>query len=176
MAFGISSNAFSAEVSTQQALLLEEKSAKYGAFEKDYKNAKLEDKNSDFSEILKKDDRKEPSVLDVFNALIFVIFLILLTGWIFMKVKKINPEQLLSGKFNKLSENNFKIVSSLQLGAGKAIYLIEINDTQLIVGTTASNVNLLAKMDKTEKQEEIPKECIEKLFNSENEEFKNLEE
>ena len=93
-----------------------------------------------------------------------------------MKIKKINPEQLLSGKFNKLDDNNFKIISSLQLGAGKAIYLIEINDTQLIVGTTASNVNLLAKMDKTEKQEEIPKECIEKLFNSENEEFKNLEE
>ena len=93
-----------------------------------------------------------------------------------MKVKRINPEQLLSGKFNKLSENNFKIVSSLQLGAGKAIYLIEINNKQLIVGTTSTNVNLLAQMDKIEDNKEIPQECIEKLFNDKTEDFKKLEE
>ncbi|MCQ2957434.1 MAG: flagellar biosynthetic protein FliO [Candidatus Gastranaerophilales bacterium] len=153
-----------------------EKPYKYGSFEKTFDNPALDNnKETTFADKLNS-GRKEPSVLDVFNSLIFVIILILITGWIYMKVKRINPEQLLSGKFNKLSENNFKIVSSLQLGAGKSIYLIEINNKQLIVGTTSTNVNLLAQMDKAEDNKEIPKECIEKLFNDKTEEFKKLEE
>ena len=134
------------------------------------------DKKDDFSEILDEPQRKEPTILDIFNALVFVILLILVTGWIYMKIKKINPEQLLSGKFSKLTENSFKIISSLQLGGGKAIYLIEINNKQLIIGTTSSSVNLLAQMDKSDKNNEIPQECIEKLFNDKTEEFKKLEE
>ena len=147
----------------------------YGNFDKTFQNDK-ENASEEFNGILEKQqDRKEPTVLDVFNSLIFVIMLILLTGWIYMKIKRINPEQLLSGKFNKLGENTFKIVSSLQLGAGKAIYLIEINEKQLIVGTTSNSVNLLAKMEKNEKTSEIPQECIEKLFDDKND-FKKLEE
>ena len=151
------------------------KEYKYGTFDKTYKDTQS---NSDenFSNILDETPRKEPSIMRIFNSLVFVILLILATGWIYMKIKKINPEQLLSGKFNKLSENNFKIVSSLQLGAGKAIYLIEINEKQLIVGTTSSSVNLLAQMDKSDRNNEIPKECIEKLFNDKTEEFKKLDE
>ncbi len=143
---------------------------KYGNFEKEYQTTSTED---NFAERITGKQHKEPSILDIFSSLIFVIILILLTGWVYMKIKKINPEQLLSGKFNKLNENNFKIVSSLQLGAGKAIYMIEINDKQLIVGTTSSSVNLLAQIDKKYESKEIPKECIDKLFgdidnNSEN--------
>ena len=152
-----------------------QKEYKYGTFDKTFKDAPSE-KNENFSNIIDDHPRKEPSIIRIFNSLIFVILLILATGWIYMKIKKINPEQLLSGKFTKLSENNFKIVSSLQLGAGKAIYLIEINEKQLIVGTTSSSVNLLAQMDKTDKNTEIPKECIEKLFNDKTEEFKKLDE
>ncbi len=148
---------------------------KYGTFDKTFKNSQM-DKKDDFSEILDEPQRKEPTILDIFNALVFVILLILVTGWIYMKIKKINPEQLLSGKFSKLTENSFKIISSLQLGGGKAIYLIEINNKQLIIGTTSSSVNLLAQMDKSDKNNEIPQECIEKLFNDKTEEFKKLEE
>ena len=90
------------------------KEYKYGEFDKTFAQGDKQQK-TEFSDILNKtEDKKEPSVLDVFNSLIFVIMLILLTGWIYMKIKKINPEQLLSGKFNKLNENTFKIVSSLQ--------------------------------------------------------------
>ena len=152
-----------------------QKEYKYGTFDKTFKDAPSEQSES-FSNIIDDHPRKEPSIMRIFNSLIFVILLIFATGWIYMKIKKINPEQLLSGKFTKLSENNFKIVSSLQLGAGKAIYLIEINEKQLIVGTTSSSVNLLAQMDKTDKNAEIPKECIEKLFNDKTEEFKKLDE
>jgi len=153
-----------------------DKNYNYGNFEKTFSAEKNYSK-SDFPEILdKKQDKKEPTIMDIFSSLIFVILLICLTGWVYMKFKKINPEQLLSGKFNKLSENTFKIISSLQLGTGKAIYLIEINDQQLIVGTTATNVNLLAKIDKQNKKSEIPQETIEKLLHKEDEKFKKLDE
>ena len=153
-----------------------EKDYKYGSFDKTFKNDKME-QDDNLSKILdKQQTKKEPTVLDVFNALVFVIFLILLTGWIYMKLKKINPEQLLSGNFKKLDRNNFKIISSLQLGAGKSIHLIEINNKQLIVGTTSNSVNLLAEMEKNESNNEIPQECIEKLFNDKSDELKKLEE
>ena len=152
------------------------KEYKYGEFDKTFSQGEKQAK-TEFADILNKtEDKKEPSVLDVFNSLIFVIMLILLTGWIYMKIKKINPEQLLSGKFNKLNENTFKIVSSLQLGAGKAIYLIEINNKQLIVGTTSSSVNLLAQIDKQADDKISANENIEKLFIDKTEEFKKLEE
>jgi len=161
-----------------QPLKLEQDSKKaytYGNLEKEFTKPATKE-NDDFSNVLNDNDRHEPSILKIFNSLVFVILLILITGWAYMKIKKINPEQLLSGKFNKLDENNFKIISSLQLGAGKSIYLIEINNKQLIVGTTASNVNLLAQMDKQENNAEIPKEYISKLFEDSSEEFKKLDE
>lgn len=153
-----------------------EQNSKYGNFDKNISQDELK-AQGDFGQILAKEpDKKEPSIMDVLKSLLFVVFLILLTGWIYMKIKKINPEQLLSGKFNKLDKNTFKIVSSLQLGGGKAIYLIEINDKQLIVGTTASSVNLLAQMDKNEKTDEIPEKYIEKLFTQKEDNIKNMEE
>ena len=161
-----------------QSLKVEQDSKKaytYGNLEKEFSKSDSKE-NENFANVLDEADKHEPSILKIFNSLIFVILLILLTGWVYMKIKKINPEQLLSGKFNKLGENNFKIISSLQLGAGKSIYLIEINNKQLIVGTTASSVNLLAQMDKQEDNAEIPKEYISKLFDNSTEEFKKLDE
>lgn len=163
---GFCISSFSTYASDMKALKIEQSRHEYGTLQKKFKNPQF-NKEENFSSVINTEEkRKEPSIFRIFNSLIFVIFLILLTGWIYMKMKKINPEQLLSGKFNKLNENNFKIISSMQLGAGKAIYLIEINNKQLIIGTTASSVNLLAKMDKVETQNEIPKECIEKLFDN----------
>ena len=161
-----------------QSLKVEQDSKKaytYGNLEKEFSKSASND-NESFSNVLNEADKHEPSILKIFNSLVFVILLIFLTGWVYMKIKKINPEQLLSGKFNKLSDNNFKIISSLQLGAGKSIYLIEINGKQLIVGTTASSVNLLAQMDKQEDNTEVPKEYISKLFENSSEEFKKLDE
>ena len=160
------------KVEQQQA----KKEYKYGTFEKNFNNPALNDEEDSFAEKLNTSHKKEPSVLDVFTSLIFVIILIFIVGWIYAKLKKINPEQLFSGKFNKLDENNFKIVSSLQLGGGKSIHLIEINDKQLVVGTTSTNVNLLAQMDKKGDNKEIPQECIDKLFNDKTDDIKKLEE
>ena len=162
------------KIEQQQA----QKEYKYGTFEKNFNNPALNDEEDSFAEKLNTAHKKEqePSLLRVFNSLIFVIVLIFIVGWIYAKLKKINPEQLFSGKFNKLDENNFKIVSSLQLGGGKSIHLIEINNKQLVVGTTSTSVNLLAQMDKNGDNKEIPQECIDKLFNNKTEDIKKLEE
>ena len=67
----------------------------------------------------------------------------------------------------------------MSLGGGKNIYLIEINSTQLIVGTTPQNVTLLSQINKTENHhidKQVSQECLEKLFQDKTEEFKKLEE
>ncbi len=152
----------------------------YGNFKAEYDKKNVQ--TQDFKGILptsQEDDRREKSVFEIFTNLIFVIILIFICAWVYMRIKKINPQQLLEGKFNNLNENTFKILSSMSLGGGKNIYLIEINSTQLIVGTTPQNVTLLSQMNKIENNQidkKVSQECLEKLFQDKTEEFKKLEE
>lgn len=139
------------EMQPLQIIQQDNTNKKYGELEKKVQS----EEELDLSDILpKKPEKKEPSILDIFNALIIVIGLILLTGWVYAKVKKINPENLLKGKFDKINENQFKIISSLELGGGKSVYLIEINDKQFIIGATQTSVNLISEIEKKDKNSE----------------------
>jgi len=131
----------------------------------DFKKSQSQE-TDDLSNIIpeKKKDKKEVTFLDLVNALVIVIGLILATGWIYSKLSRINPENLLSGKFNKITENQFKIISSLQLGSGKSVHLIEINNKHLIVGATQNNINLLSEIEI--KPETLTPDNIEKNKNS----------
>ncbi len=152
----------------------------YGNFKAEYEKKDVQ--TQDFKGILptsQTDDKREKSIFEIFTSLIFVIILIFISAWVYMRIKKINPQQLLEGKFNNLNENTFRILSSMSLGGGKNIYLIEINSTQLIVGTTPQNVTLLSQVNKVENHQidkQVSQECLEKLFQDKTEEFKKLEE
>ena len=154
----------------------------YGNFKAEYEKKNVQ--SQDFKGILptsQEDDKREKSVFEIFTSLMFVIILIFICAWVYMRIKKINPQQLLEGKFNNLNDNTFRILSSMSLGGGKNIYLIEINSTQLIVGTTPQNVTLLSQMNKASEaspqiDKKVSQECLEKLFQDKTEEFKKLEE
>ena len=83
-----------------------------------------------------------------------VLFLILIFAWIYTRLKGINPNSLLTGKFSDMDMNKFKVLASSSLGQGKIIHLVEINGKQLVVGSTNNNINLLT---------EISPEDMEKL-------------
>ncbi|MDD3594315.1 MAG: flagellar biosynthetic protein FliO [Candidatus Gastranaerophilales bacterium] len=162
-----------------QPLKLEHKNKKdyqYGDFKKNYKPVSNTEAKGDFSNEAQYPAKKEKSVLDIFVSLTFVVLLILVTAWVYIQFKRINPQSLLSGKFSKLDEDTFKIISSMQLGAGKSIYLIEINDKRLIVGTTPSSVNLLSEMEKKDENKAMTDECIEKIFKDKAMDFEQLDQ
>jgi flagellar biogenesis protein FliO len=89
-----------------------------------------------------------PSFFNLISSLAIVIMLILITGWIYSKLSRINAENLFSGKLSQLKDNTFKIISTVQLGPNKTLHLIEINNKQLIIGCTQDKINLITEMNK----------------------------
>jgi flagellar biogenesis protein FliO len=92
----------------------------------------------------------EPSFLNLMSSLSIVIILIFATGWIYAKLSRINANNLFAGKLNQISNNTFKIISTVQLGPNKTLHLIEINNKQLIIGCTQDKINLITEMNKNE--------------------------
>ena len=92
--------------------------------------------------------------LKTFSSLSIVILLIFIFAWVYARIKGINPTAILTGKFSEKDLNTFNVLSSSTLGQGKDIHLVEINGKQLVIGSTANNINLLT---------EIAPEEIEKL-------------
>ncbi len=105
----------------------------------DAKNIKTKNEGNDF--------------LRAFFSLSVVLLLIFVFAWIYARVKGINPTAILTGKFSEKDLNRFNVLSTSTLGQGKDIHLVEINGKQLVIGSTASNINLLTEIN----QEEIEK-------------------
>jgi flagellar biogenesis protein FliO len=96
----------------------------------------------------KKESYAGPSFFNLITSLSIVIVLIFITGWIYSKLSRISAENLFSGKLGQLSNNTFKIISTVQLGPNKTLHLIEINNKQLIIGCTQDKINLITEMNK----------------------------
>lgn len=81
------------------------------------------------------------------GALVIVLPLIFLTVWIINLIHKSgNP---LAG-FNSLSglnSNKFNIISSITLGQGRSIHLVEIKGRQLVIGCTNNNITILTEFE-----------------------------
>ena len=99
-------------------------------------------------------EEKGNDFLKTFSSLSIVLLLIFVFAWVYARVKGINPTAILTGKFSEKNMNRFNVLSTSTLGQGKDIHLVEINGKQLVIGSTANNINLLT---------EIPPEEIEKL-------------
>lgn len=94
-------------------------------------------------------DVAEPNYFTLIFGLVFVIFLIYLTGFFYQRLiglnSKINKKSPSFGDLNKA-----KILSCTPLGQGKSVYVIEINGKNLVLGATQNNVNLLREFSKEE--------------------------
>lgn len=97
---------------------------------------KFEDTGSDFAR--------------TFSGLGVVLLLIFVFAWVYAKVKGINPSAILMGKFGEKDLNKFNVISTSTLGQGKDIHLVEINGKQLVIGSTANNINLLTEISPDE--------------------------
>lgn len=75
----------------------------------------------------------EAALFRVLASLAFIVITILALAWLARR------SGLLQGK----SPNRLKVVSSLRLGARSHISIIEVDDTQLVLGITPTQINLL---------------------------------
>lgn len=101
------------------------------------------------------------------TGLSVVLLLIFVFAWLYAKFKGINPSAILTGKFSEKDLNRFNILSTSTLGQGKDIHLVEINGKQLVIGSTASNVNLLTEIS-TEEVEKLKAKKHETAYSADN--------
>ncbi|AQQ00562.1 MULTISPECIES: flagellar biosynthetic protein FliO [Pseudoalteromonas] len=92
-------------------------------------------------------DTAAPSgdILSMVLSLAAVLVLILVLAYF---VKKLNP--------NLVNSDEFKVIRSLPLGSRERLLVIEIDNTQHLLGVTPQNINYLHKLETPLTEKELP--------------------
>lgn len=99
-----------------------------------------------------KSNAHEPNFMTILFSLVVVVFLIYVTGLIYSKlnivgVKKVQ-EQLKNYDLSKVV-----VISTTQLGQGKNLHVIELNQNRYLIGATVNSINLLKELGEVVKKE-----------------------
>ena len=99
----------------------------------------------------------EPSFLSILFSLLFVIALIYITGLIYSKLNIVGAKTVQ----NQIRNNDLSraiVLSTTQLGQGKNLHVIEINNKGYLIGATPTSINLIKDLGVINKEMEEPKE------------------
>lgn len=92
-----------------------------------------------------KTSSSEPNFLSIVFALLFVIFLIYITGIIYQKLNLVGAktvkEQLKNYDLTKAI-----VLSTTQLGQGKNLHVIELNKSRYLIGATTDSITLIKEL------------------------------
>lgn len=94
----------------------------------------------------------EPSFISVFLSLIVVILLIYVTGILYTKLNKVGFNTLKSqqGEFVK---SHVSVVSTTQLGNNKTLHVVELDGKRMLIGASASTIQLIKDLGSINKDE-----------------------
>ena len=122
------------------------------------------------------EQKKDNIYFKTFSSLLVVLFLILIAAWLYARLRGINPAAILTGNFSEKDLNNFNVITSSTLGHGKDIHLVEINGKQLVIGSTASNINLLTEIspEEIEKLKSGKQKTKTSLYEQDENEFRDI--
>ena len=85
---------------------------------------------------------QEPNILSVIFSLIFVILLIYATGIIYAKLNKVGFKTL-KKQIGEHDSDRVSVVSSTHLGSNKTLHIVELNGKRMLLGASASGINLI---------------------------------
>lgn len=130
----------------------------------------------------------EPNFLTIIFSLLFVVFLIYITGIIYSKLNLVGAKTV-QEQLKNYDLARAVVISTTQLGQGKNLHVIEINNKRYLIGATPNSINLIKELGDAKKvpakaQEPIVEEnvddAIEVLYGEEqkklNEELEKVEE
>ena len=89
----------------------------------------------------------EPNYFSMILGLFVVVSLIYLTGFLYQKLLKIKLQDANSDSLKP------QIVSSVQLGQNKNLYVIKIKDEYSLIGASANNISLIKELKNVSKDE-----------------------
>lgn len=104
----------------------------------------------------------EPNYFSILLSLVFVIFLIYVTGIVYTKLNKVGIKTL-KNEFKESSLDKPVILSSTPVGHDKSLQVIEINGEKLLIGVSQNSVNLI----KTLSSNTVKEEPVEEIYQQE---------
>lgn len=122
-----------------------------------------------------KSNTYEPNYFSILISLVFVIFLIYITGILYTKLNKIGIKTVK----NELKEASDKpiILSNTPIGHDNSLQVIEIDGERLLIGVSQNSVSLIKTLNRTIKHETFVKEQEKTSYNEEQKpETKKIEE
>lgn len=108
--------------------------------------------SSDLEQSLKI-NQVEPNFVTIIFALLFVVFLIYITGIIYSKLNLVGAkavkEQLKNYDLSKAI-----VLSTTQLGQGKNLHVIELNKSRYLIGATTDSITLIKELGSLKEEPE----------------------
>ncbi len=87
----------------------------------------------------------EPNIMSIIFALLFVIFLIYITGIVYSKLNIVGAKTV-KEQLRGTSLNRAVVISTTQLGQNKNLHVIEINEKYYLIGATINSINLIKEL------------------------------
>lgn len=94
----------------------------------------------------------EPNYFSVVMSLIFVVFLIYVTGILYTKLNKVSVKTV-KNEFRENSDIKPVILSTTPVGHDKTLQVIEIAGEKLLIGVSQHSINLIKTIGKETKYE-----------------------
>lgn len=102
--------------------------------------------NEDLQHALKATPSNEPGIFSVLLSLLFVIGLIYATGVIYSKLN-IMSAKTVKEQLKRHDLKNAMVLSTTQLGQGRNLHVIEIDNARMLIGATPTSINLIKELD-----------------------------
>lgn len=100
-----------------------------------------------------KDTSGEPGIMSIIFALLFVIFLIYITGVIYSKLNIVGAKTV-QKQLKDYDLNKAIVLSTTQLGRDRNLHVIEINNKRYLIGAAQNSISMLKEIEIIEKPHE----------------------
>lgn len=113
-----------------------------------------------------KTQTNEPGFMSIVFALLIVIFLIYVTGLIYSNLNLVGARTL-KQQLKNYDLTKAIVLSTTQLGQGKNLHVIELNQKRYLIGAGQNSINLLKELDDSPTQvegieEKLSEDAIDK--------------
>ena len=88
----------------------------------------------------------EPGFMSIVFALLIVVFLIYVTGMIYSKLNLVGVKTL-KQQLKNYDLTKAIVLSTTQLGQGKNLHVIELNQKRYLIGAGQNSINLLKELE-----------------------------
>ena len=93
-----------------------------------------------------KSNANEPNIFSIIFALIFVIFLIYITGLIYSRLNIVGAKAI-KEQLKNYDLNTVMVLSTKQLGQGKNLHVIEIDNKRYLIGAAQNSITMLKELE-----------------------------